>query len=111
MIQKYKEVLISDLKVIGGALHPDPQGKWVKWEDVEKYIENIRDHIEDNFQPKIPSSDKTKECDCARMMALMKTTAEEGFSLKYTVRDKYNMEVANKQEGWWICPVHGYKKR
>ena len=89
----------------------DPDGEWVKYEDVCDLLNNLghsvsvvgfHDRIkrlETHLQPGI----KTPECNCLEM------TKHKPASL--SKNNLFGDSLLPQSPDHWICPAHGYKKR
>ena len=82
----------------------EPDGEWVKWEDVEERIreaykegyftgQNNANFIDMTFSSN-PSKIDNVKCNCEE-----KAKGKQG--------EYPNMIM----ESWWVCPAHGYKRR
>ena len=68
----------------------DPEGEWVKWEDVKVAVTAFNDWVEWGLWP---ITDGKMKCNCEEMYE----------------QTKYAHAGGSKAE--WFCPAHGYKRR
>ena len=81
------EIVIDDFE------HPD--GEWVKYEDVEKYV-NIAQLKPGQWDPLPITLTTIPVCNCELISQLIKSQGPIEFTSMAVDRD-------------WICPAHGYK--
>ena len=75
----------------------DPEGEFYRVVDVEKALNAYRDWVERGawlVKDRITAEPKTVECNCEKQAARWKRLENSGC----------------RNEQFWICPVHGYKK-
>ena len=94
MIPKYTHLSpISDTERCGAILADpieDPEGEWVKWEDVENLLNNLGHNASvAGFHHRISQIEDVQECNCAEHI--------------YT-----DVPLGPTT---WICSAHGYKRR
>ena len=67
----------------------DDYGDWVKWEDIKEYIESFK-----------TCEISSVGCNCQRMY-------EDYKAGEFPI---WNHVTGERNDEYWICPSHGYKK-
>jgi len=109
MIKRYKFAglimgrIEDDENFVYGSLNADPQGEWVKWEDVKRLISKItvsdQGIVFSEYElPEFKPEDKKEKCNCQEMFDK---------SVDLEINHKTRLHLSDE----WVCPIHGYKKR
>jgi hypothetical protein len=102
-MKRYKLILDLVKNALSSStigMFEDPEGEWVKFEDVKKEIERariiLRCQTEELYRGGPP-------CICEEM--------QHEYIYEYSPDGHGSPQIKERRPPIWICPAHGYKKR
>jgi len=126
-MKRYKKLKTQFPKLNGGAIEvenkmtEDPQGEWVKWEDVEELLGKLGHEASTaGFHSRIKLLEEREDLTRKALFKALddmcrdyiRTHDDRPDDLKCNCEEMAKLTAPGMiMEHWWICPIHGYKKR